>query len=172
MDQTVPLAFSLHAGPGSYALLLGSGISRAAGIPTGWDVTKDLIGKLSAAVGAAEEALSDPTIWYRERYGEEPDYSRVVDRLAGSPEDRRQLLEGYFEPDQEDREEGRKLPTEAHRAIAELAAGGYVRVIITTNFDKLMERALEAVGVTPTVVSAPLTPLRVPRRSSTRGAPS
>ena len=98
MESSLPLAFSLHSGPGIYALLLGSGISRAAGIPTSWDVTRDLIGKLSVAVGAAEEALPNPTVWYRERYAEEPDYSRVVDRLAGSPEDRRQLLEGYFEP--------------------------------------------------------------------------
>lgn len=155
MDQTLPLALSLHSGPGTYALLLGSGISRAAGIPTGWDVTTDLIGKLSAVVGETEEALPDPTTWYRERYGEEPDYSTVVDRLAGSPEDRRQLLEVYFEPNQEDREEGRKLPAEAHRAVAELAAKGYLKVILTTNFDKLMERALEAVGVTPTVISTP-----------------
>jgi hypothetical protein len=155
MDQTLPLAFSLHSGPGTYALLLGSGISRAADIPTGWDVTKDLIGKLSAAVGATEETLPDPAIWYRERYGEEPDYSRVVDKLAGSPEDRRQLLEGYFEPDEVDVEEGRKLPTEAHHTVAELVAKGYLKVIVTTNFDKLMERALEAAGVTPTVVSNP-----------------
>lgn len=155
MDQTLTLAFSLHSGPGAYALLLGSGISRAAGIPTGWDVTVDLIGKLSAVVGAAEEALPDPSVWYAERYGEEPDYSRVVDRLAGSPEDRRQLLEGYFEPDEQDREEGKKLPTEAHRAVAELVTGGYIKVIVTTNFDKLMERALEAAGVTPTVISTP-----------------
>ena len=155
MDPTLPLAFSLHSGPGTYALLLGSGVSRAAGIPTGWDVTEDLIGKLSAAVGAAQETPPDPTIWYGQRYGEEPDYSRVVDRLTGSPEDRRQLLETYFEPSAEDREEGRKLPTEAHRAVAELAARGYVRVILTTNFDKLAERALEAAGVTPIVISTP-----------------
>lgn len=89
MDQILPLAFSLHSGPGTYALLLGSGVSRVAGIPTGWDVTVDLIGKLSAAVGEAEEAWPDPAVWYRERYKEEPDYSRVVHRLAGSPEDRR-----------------------------------------------------------------------------------
>lgn len=155
MDQTLPLAFSLYSGPGTYALLLGSGISRSAGIPTGWDVTVDLISKLSTAVGAAEEALPDPAVWYRERYGEEPDYSRVVDRLAGSPEDRRQLLEGYFEPDEEDREEGRKLSTEAHYAVAELAAKGYIKVILTTNFDKLAERALETTGITPTVISTP-----------------
>jgi hypothetical protein len=134
-------------------LLLGSGVSRAAGMPTGWDVTLDLVGKLSSAVGEAEEARPDLAGWYGEKYGEEPNYSGVLDKLTGSPADRCQLLESYFEPDEEDREEGSKLPTEAHGAIARLAAKDYVRVILTTNFDKLIERALEAEGVAPIVVS-------------------
>ncbi|HDR9355976.1 TPA: SIR2 family protein [Burkholderia vietnamiensis] len=47
------------------------------------------------------------------------------------------------------------MPTKAHRAIAKLALGGYVRLIITTNFDRLMERALEDEGVAPIVLSSP-----------------
>lgn len=35
--------------PGTYALLLGSGVSRAAGIPTGWEVTLDLVRKAAVA---------------------------------------------------------------------------------------------------------------------------
>jgi hypothetical protein len=31
-----------------------------------------------------------------------------------------QLLRGYFEPSEEEREEGRKLPTAANRSIASL----------------------------------------------------
>lgn len=154
-DPILPLAFSVHSGRGVYAVLLGSGVSRAAGIPTGWDVTLDLIAKLAAAVGEEEQARANPETWFAERYGEESDYARVVERLAGSAEDRQRLLAGYFEPDEEDREEGRKLPTEAHRAVARLVAGGYVKVILTTNFDRLMERALEAAGVIPTVISTP-----------------
>ena len=42
------LAFPLYSGPGTYALLLGSGVSRAAGVPTGWAVTLDLVRKLAA----------------------------------------------------------------------------------------------------------------------------
>jgi hypothetical protein len=34
VDPTLPLAFSVHSGPGVYAVLVGSGVSRAAGIPT------------------------------------------------------------------------------------------------------------------------------------------
>lgn len=155
IDPILPLAFSMHSGKGIYALLLGSGISRAAGIPTGWEVTEDLIKKLAATLGETSTAEADPEDWYKQRFGEEPDYSRAVNHLAAKPAERQKLLEDYFEPDEADREEGRKLPTEAHLAIARLAASGYVRVLITTNFDRLLERALETVGVTPTVISTP-----------------
>ena len=143
------LAFSLHSGPGTYALLLGSGVSSAAGVPTGWRVTLDLVRKLAAAEG---ENPADPEAWYRGRFGRGPNYSEVVDELAPTRDERRALLQGYFEPDARDREEGKKVPTEAHRAVARLCAGGHVRVVLTTNFDRLLERALEAEGVSPVVI--------------------
>jgi hypothetical protein len=42
-DPFQQLAFSLHDQRGTYAVLLGSGISHAAGITTGWEITEDLI---------------------------------------------------------------------------------------------------------------------------------
>ena len=48
-----------------------------------------------------------------------------------------------------------KQPTAAHRAIARLVRLGFVKVIITTNFDRLIERALEDEGVAPEVLSSP-----------------
>ena len=152
-DPTVSLALSMTTGPGTHALLLGSGVSRAAGIPTGWEVTLDLVRKAAAAGG--EEAPDDPLTWYRGRFGKDPDYSEVIAGLARSQAERRNLLKGYFEPTEEERRDGKKLPTGAHEAIARLAAGGYVSVILTTNFDKLMERALEAEGITPAVLDTP-----------------
>jgi hypothetical protein len=50
----LPLASSIRSGPGVYAVLLGSGVSHAAEIPTGWEVTLDLISKLTAASGEAD----------------------------------------------------------------------------------------------------------------------
>lgn len=146
------LAFSMHSGPGTYALLLGSGVSRAAGVPTGWEVTLDLTRKVAEMEG---EPTSDPESWYRERFEQEPSYSELVDKLAPTRNQRQSLLKQYFEPDEEDREEGRKLPTKAHRAIARLCAEGYVRVVLTTNFDRLLEQALDADGVFPTVIDTP-----------------
>lgn len=151
IDPLVSLAFSLQANRGAYALLVGSGISRAAGIPTGWEITLELVRKL-AATSCAELDVSAEA-WFRETYGREPDYSELLDQLCKSAPERQQYLKGFFEPTDSEREEGAKAPTAAHHAIAELMAEGYVRVIITTNFDRLLEQALEARGVVPVVVS-------------------
>jgi hypothetical protein len=152
IDPILSLASALHETRGGYAFLIGSGISRAAGIPTGWEVVLDLIGRVAVLEGGTIPA--DPAAWYRERYGGEPDYSVLLEALAGTPAERRQLLRSYFEPTEEDRTAGVKVPTAAHRAIAELALRGHVRVILTTNFDRLLEQAMEAAGVSPAVVSA------------------
>lgn len=149
IDPRIALAFSVRQG--THAILLGSGVSRAAGIPTGWEVLLDLISQ----VAALEKAdAPDPAVWYREQFKKEPHYSEVLEALAPAPAERAQILRGYFEPTEEDREEGRKLPSAAHQAVARLVAGGYVRVMVTTNFDRLLEQALQAAGVEPVVVSS------------------
>jgi len=151
IDPVLSLAFSIHANPGVYSILLGSGISRAAGIPTGWDIVLDLIGKISEVEG--ETSSPDPEVWYRAKFGEEPNYSRIIESLAKSPAERSQFLKRYLEPTAQEREDGLKIPTAAHKAIAGLAARGYIRAVITTNFDRLLEKALEEKGISPTVIS-------------------
>jgi SIR2-like domain len=152
-DQLTQLAFSLHENKGVYSLLLGSGISRAAEIPTGWEITLDLIRRVALAHGVTEQP--DWAVWYRDEVGAEPNYSTVLAKLTSSPAERRSILHAYIEPMDEDRKEGRKVPTAAHRAIAELVRAGYVRVIVTTNFDRLIENALRDAGVEPTIVASP-----------------
>jgi hypothetical protein len=151
-DPLTQLAFSLYESKGVFAVLLGSGLSRAADIPTGWEITLDLIRRVALARSVEEQ--SDWAAWYREAAGEEPNYSSLLEELASSPEERRAILHRYIEPSEDDRQEGRKVPTAAHRAIAELVQGGYIRVIVTTNFDRLMESALRERGVEPTVVAS------------------
>ncbi len=151
IDPMVSLAFAVYSNKGAYALLLGSGISRASGIPTGWEVVLDLIRKVAKLEG--EDCEPDPADWFRKKHGTEPDYSKLLDGIAKTPAERQQLLRGYFEPTEEERGQGLKLPSAAHKAIAQLVAAGYLRVIVTTNFDRLMEKALEEVGVAPTVIS-------------------
>jgi hypothetical protein len=151
-DPLTQLSFSVYENKGVFAVLLGSGLSRAAEIPTGWEITLDLIRRVALAQGVEEQP--DWAAWYREQTGQEPDYSALLEELASSPEERRAILHSYIEPTEEDREEGRKIPTAAHHAIADLVRGGYIRVIVTTNFDRLMENALRERGIEPTVVAS------------------
>lgn len=150
IDPATALAFSIFENRGVYAVLLGSGVSRAAYIPTGWEVTLDLVRRVGALDGAGEQA--DWASWYREKVGKEPDYSDVLDAIAASPDERRSILHSYIEPSPEDIQEGRKVPTRAHHAVAWLVREGFVRVILTTNFDRLMENALREAGVEPSVI--------------------
>ena len=151
-DAVTQLSFALFENKGVFALLLGSGLSRAAEIPTGWEITLDLIRCVATAQGI--NAQPDWAKWYHDKTGQHPSYSTLLQELAGSSHERRAILHRYIEPTEKDREEGRKIPTAAHRAIAELVRRGYVRVIVTTNFDRLMENALHESGVEPTVVAS------------------
>lgn len=146
------LTFSLFENKGVYALLLGSGLSRAAQIPTGWEITLDLARRVAAIEGVAEQ--SDWAAWHQERFGEAPDYSKLLDTLSVTPSERRSILHGYIEPAGEDFETEARQPTKAHRAIARLVRDGYIKVIVTTNFDRLLENALREAGVEPTVIKS------------------
>jgi len=130
---------------------LGSGVSRDAGIPTGWEVVGDLISKLASAQKLKPEP--DPYTWYKNHFKEEPEYSTILEKLTTTLAERASLLKTYFEPTEEEREQGLKVPTLAHKSIAKLVKYGYIHVILTTNFDRLIEKSLEEENVTPAVIS-------------------
>lgn len=138
MDATLRLAWSIHKNPGVYALLLGSGISQSVGVPTGWEVVQDLIRQL--------REISTETL------PESIGYDTLLEMIGRTQVERSVTLARYFEPNDEERRQGKKLPSRAHRAIAQLIKGGYIKVVLTTNFDRLLEIALEEIGVIPTVL--------------------
>lgn len=152
-DPAVAMAVAVESHKGIYSLLLGSGVSRGAGIPTGWEVIQELIRRLALASG--EDVGGDASEWYRGKFKKEPNYSELLEMLAPTPAERTSLLKEFFEPTDDERDQGLKVPTEVHKAVARLVAGGYVRVIVTTNFDRLLEQAIQSEGVSPTVVSTP-----------------
>lgn len=144
IDPLLSLSFNLHAQKGTYALLVGSGISKSANIPTGREIVLDLLSKL--AVLNDEHDITDVSKWYTEKYGKEPDYAEMLSAVAPTSAAKQQLLKAYFEE---------KQPTAAHKAIARLVKAEHVRVIVTTNFDKLLEAALEEEGISPVVIATP-----------------
>ena len=151
IDPFHSLAFSMQSNRGVYAVLIGSGVSRSAGIPTGWEVTLDLVRKLAAVRNETPEPEAES--WFKDTFGTAPDYSDLLNQLARTQSERQQLLRPYWEATDEERERGEKVPTQAHRAIAELASRGFIKVIVTTNFDRLMEEALTTAGIAATVLS-------------------
>lgn len=147
----------MHRQDGVFALLVGSGVSTGAGLPTGWDVVKDLVRRAAAANDPERNALlseQDVLDWWTDHGTGELGYSTVLAALAPTQAGRQALLESFFEPSDDDRETSFG-PSPAHRAIARLVARGAVRVILTTNFDRLLEQALQEIGVQPQVISRP-----------------
>ncbi|MCK4527208.1 SIR2 family protein [candidate division WOR-3 bacterium] len=144
-DKMIQLAFSIYSNPGIYALLIGSGASRGSGIPTGWEIMLDLIRKIGAVSG--EKEIENPEKWYWDKYKEKPTYSNLVKRLARTREEQRGILREYFEPNKKEGEAGEKQPTKAHKTIARLVSKGYIKMILTTNFDRLIEKAIEEEGI-------------------------
>ena len=115
---TTTIPFSIHSNKGIYALLLGSGISKASGIPAGWDIVTDLIKKPAAL--NKDKCLPNPEEWFKTKYKEEPDYSNILARLVPAPSERVNFLKPYFEPNEQDREQNLKLPSSAHKAISKV----------------------------------------------------
>lgn len=149
-DALLALAFSLRANPSAYAVLVGAGVSAASGIPTAWGVMTDLIDRL--AVLAGEDEPTDHEQWYKERYGEPLRYQSILEKIAPAPLERQRLLRAYFEP--ADPDSSAKQPTLAHRALARLVKAGIIRVLVTLNFDRLIEQAIRAEGMEPTIVAS------------------
>jgi hypothetical protein len=144
VDPRAALATSMQAAPGVYAALIGSGMSRAAGVPTGWGVVQDLIRRVGTVEGVDPDELGDsPELWWAQQGRPEPRYDTLLKAVAPTDAMRQVLLRSYFES---------ALPTTGHHALASICVSGRIRLILTTNFDRLIERAIEQQGVTPQVV--------------------
>src|SRR3546814_10372071 len=94
-DPLTQLAFSVYENKGVFAVLLGSGLSRSAEIPTGWEITLDLVRRVAIAQGIDEQ--TDWATWYRDKTGQEPNYSVLLEEIASSPDERRAILHRYID---------------------------------------------------------------------------
>jgi hypothetical protein len=125
IDSRVVLAMGMQSAPGAYAVMLGSGMSRAANVPTAWDVVQDLIRRIAAGSGADLSGYEDaPEQWWEAQGHGEPRYDDLVGILASTEAARQRLLAEYFEPAPGNA--GPVQPTEAHAGLARLVASGRV----------------------------------------------
>lgn len=155
-DGVVPVAYAMHASPKRYALLLGAGISVAAGLPSGRDVTAKMIREIALSHEKKIEGGDDAEAciqWFGDEFKEPPTFDKLMAKLGIEEDNRRETLQPFILPTDD---EGNTLsvePTPAHRMIAELVKDKIVSLIITTNFDHLLEKAIEdTTGIRPVVI--------------------
>ncbi len=134
INPVIPLAYNMADGAGRYALFLGAGVSKDAGIPSGTDIlfkTLQLVRHMET--GSAKPPSNREILHYYQANFADKSYSDIISALFPSNEEQRNYLQGLFAD---------VAPGAAHRAVAEL-----VNLEITTNFPTLLERALDEAGL-------------------------
>lgn len=151
-DDVIPVALALYNSPRRYALLIGSGISRDTGIFTASEITDDIIRQIA---GNKIQSGQKPQDWYKETHEDRaPTFSSLFGELTKSDEDRTAILRQYFEPVDSNKKPLIIEPTPAHLSIARLVRDGIISMIITTNFDPLLEEAIRReTGKIPLVIT-------------------
>ncbi len=157
LDPIVSLSVAIAEAPGSQAFLLGSGISREAGVPTGQQVLWQAVGELyrlenTTADTPDRDALAE---WLKTGGRDRFTYSEILELIVPDPASRRDYLAKHFEG---------KEPGKSHHELAALAEAGLTRVFVTTNFDRLLEHALQARGIEPVVIASAADLASAPRR--------
>jgi hypothetical protein len=157
LDPIVSFSVAVAEAPGSYAFFLGSGVSRDAGVPTGGQVFWQAVGELYRLEKKTEETPGQEALaeWLKETKRDGLNYSGLLELIAPDQATRRDYLAKHFE--------GRE-PGPTHERLAQLVEQGYIRVFITTNFDRLLENALKARGIEPVVITSAAELRSAPRR--------
>jgi len=113
------------AQPGVYAVLLGSGVSTGAAMPTAWGVVQELLRRVAAAsnpgdADAAECAAADPEEWWQAHAdGQALKYSGLFGALAPPRRAGRVSSPPFSSPRTTTaRPETRSPATDAHHALA------------------------------------------------------
>lgn len=102
-----------------FVLMLGAGASLSSGIKPTRAIMEELVGKYRRSQSGTLEDQFDQ-LW-----------------AQSSNSDRRMMLNGYLD----------RTPSEGFRQLAELIQREYFDLVISFNFDRLLERALDEAGV-------------------------
>jgi hypothetical protein len=161
LDPIVSLSVAIAESPGSFAFFLGSGVSTDAGVPTGTEVFWLAVADLYRLEQGAEEKPDSEVLssWLAATGRQALSYSGILELICPDAPTRRDYLAKHFDGVD---------PGVAHERLAALAALGLVRVFITTNFDRLLEHALQARGIEPVVITSDADLEAAPAREHSR----
>lgn len=139
INPIIPLSYNLADGRKKHVLFCGAGVSKDAGIPTGWEILLETLRHIRTQEEGENKEYTDKEMerYYEEKF-KDSTYSEIVESLFPSTEEQRAFLERSFE---------NKAPGKAHKLIAEWVKAGLIRFIITTNFDSSIEHSLDTAGL-------------------------
>lgn len=140
INPMISLAVNMADGKRRFVLFCGAGISKDAGIATGKDILLNTLGKIYQQEFQKESYSREDVLGWFEKNKDLHDmpYSKILDQIYPGMEQRRLYLNNFFE---------NKQPGEIHMLIAKMVQLGLIRFIITTNFDNLLEKALDSEGL-------------------------
>jgi len=156
MDAEDHLVSRFNLYKGKYCLFAGSGISVCAGVPL---ATIDLLDLPSivthiqkdfhASLGHPPVKEEDLLAWYADqKLLQEPEtlYSDALNLIGDTPRSRQHYLRHFFDG---------KGPGSCHNSLAKLVEREFIQILLTTNFDSLIEDAIRGNGhcLTPKVAA-------------------
>src|SRR3972149_7533323 len=139
INPVIPLAYNIADGSRKYILFCGAGVSKDANILTGWDILLETLRIIRTQEEEVNNNYSNEEMeaYYHKRY-EDKEYSDIISSIFPSNEEQRDYLIKFFDG---------KSPSKAHQLITEWVKKGLIRFIVTTNFDSLIEHALDEIGL-------------------------
>lgn len=143
MDNLVPLITNLATKNKHYVVFAGAGLSRDADVMSGWDILIETLKPLFLEERKLEKPPEDYTTvieeWYlKHKTYKKMGYSDILKLMYEGDVERREYLKKFFID---------VIPGESHKQLAQMVNNQLIRFIFTTNFDDLIEKALDELGI-------------------------
>ena len=144
MNAIVSLTATALPNEKRYILLCGAGVSKDAGVPTGWEIMLNTANHIRMA-NADCNLHEDVETWFKNSEYKDWTYSELLSKVFPTTIAQQEYLSEHLE----NKEIGL-----SHTLIAQLAKKGIIKAIITTNFDKYIEKALDKENLSYQVISS------------------
>jgi tetratricopeptide (TPR) repeat protein len=133
--------------PYRIVFFLGAGCSQSAGIPTAGEISRTLATRLFLKQNNKQPPSSDKELeeWLEEQawFNQDNQYPSILDRSFPNNKERRIYFEELISG---------KQPSASHIGLASIIRSGLSSIVLTPNFDRLIEYAIIRIGhIVPTV---------------------
>lgn len=142
-NNLVPLIINLASRNRHYVVFVGAGLSIDAGVMSGWEILIETLKPLYLEEKKSKKLPNDYFSiidkWYtNHKTYSKMGYSEILELMYEGDLERKEFLKQFFID---------AKPGESHRQLAQMVNNKLIRFIFTTNFDDLIEKSLEDIGI-------------------------